>query len=530
MVLVLWQLLLPGYILTLDMVFGPHAIMPSYTGIDIVSFPLSYLLYIAQLLMPAWEVEKIVLCVLWFAMFYVPLRWYPLTRIYGIEYLGSVLFAINPFVYERMLAGQWRVLAGYVCVYILMSLLIQSINNRSLMAYALPLVILMGICTPHMALIGIVMVAVWKVLYVSQVMIARRYMPFRFSIRQIGIIVISILYICLWLLSVYMTPHNTTQAFNHNDLVAFSTATDTHVGTVGNVMMLYGFWGEHEHWRTYFVIPKDAYWWTWLALSAMGIVICVGLVRVWQESRRMTILLTSTLLLSITCAVGIGESPLQYINQWLYDHVPLWIGLRDSTKWLVCVVSVYALLFSHGSLSIVSRVAAQYRRIFVWVFCMLPFLYTPTLLFALGGQLHTTWYPTEWYTVNKILTSTHPCRAIFLPWHGYYTPRFNDFQLVGNTAPAFFDCDVVISHDADIGNIRDITESYSDSYARINNAITSVILTPDDAVRILKQEGITRIIQTDDEQYDDPYKYQFMASKLIQKTIDQGGIALWTVL
>jgi len=43
-VVVLWQMLLPGYVIVLDMVFGPHVNPPSYSGLSASGFPVSYLI------------------------------------------------------------------------------------------------------------------------------------------------------------------------------------------------------------------------------------------------------------------------------------------------------------------------------------------------------------------------------------------------------------------------------------------------------------------------------------------------------
>src|SRR3989344_2135313 len=74
--IVLWQMLLPGYIIVLDMVFGPHMVLPSYSGLSVATFPPSYLIYLLHFVLSGWVLEKLILFALFFLLFYLPLRFY----------------------------------------------------------------------------------------------------------------------------------------------------------------------------------------------------------------------------------------------------------------------------------------------------------------------------------------------------------------------------------------------------------------------------------------------------------------------
>src|SRR3990172_10911585 len=82
--LILWQLLLPGYILTLDMVWGG-----------------------------SWITQKLFLIVLFFLLFYLPVKFFPFEIGEKYKYFAGLFYTINPFVYERFLAGHWLVLLLY---------------------------------------------------------------------------------------------------------------------------------------------------------------------------------------------------------------------------------------------------------------------------------------------------------------------------------------------------------------------------------------------------------------------------------
>ena len=96
--------LLPGYILTLDLVFGPSHVFYWPTGF-LNTLPITVLLYGLAYLIPAWLVEKALLAGIIFSLFYLTLRFFPeeLECPEWAKYLAAVIYAVNPFVYERVL-------------------------------------------------------------------------------------------------------------------------------------------------------------------------------------------------------------------------------------------------------------------------------------------------------------------------------------------------------------------------------------------------------------------------------------------
>ena len=60
-VIVLWQLLASGYVLTLDMVWGPRVNLPMSNGSLINAFPMSYVLCFLTFIFNGWICQKIFL-------------------------------------------------------------------------------------------------------------------------------------------------------------------------------------------------------------------------------------------------------------------------------------------------------------------------------------------------------------------------------------------------------------------------------------------------------------------------------------
>jgi len=74
--------------------------------------------------------------IFWLA-FYLPLKFYPFKgrvqakNIFRIEYFVAIFYALNPFIYERFISGQWRVVVGYLSVLPLISSLIKFHQQNS---------------------------------------------------------------------------------------------------------------------------------------------------------------------------------------------------------------------------------------------------------------------------------------------------------------------------------------------------------------------------------------------------------------
>src|SRR5271168_26691 len=175
--IILWQMLLPGYVLVLDTVFGPHAIMPPYAGLAAATFLPSYLIYLFHFVLSAWIIEQIILVLLFFLLFYLPLRFYPFKTKNHEEYFVAVLYAINPFVYERFLAGQWEVLYAYAFLFPLVSSLIQFYRSQSWQSivYAFASLLIIGVFSLHFLVMGSMIITLYIIVSFLSLLISKEH-------------------------------------------------------------------------------------------------------------------------------------------------------------------------------------------------------------------------------------------------------------------------------------------------------------------------------------------------------------------
>jgi len=535
-VIVLWQMLLPGYVLTLDMVFGPYAVSPEYSGLSAAAFPASYLVYLLHFVVAGWIIQKVILFLIFFGLFYLPLRFYPFARTHGEAYFASILFAINPFVYERLLAGQWKVLVGYALIFPLVACLIRfSRDNawKSVLGTTFWL-LLIGLFSLHMLVIGVIVFGIFSLGTVVLKALAREWPAMKTLLYRLALSVALLCAVSMyWVIPAVTAPTTALSTFTEGDWQAFSTASDPHLGTLGNVLALYGFWGAHEPWGDDFVSPKanGPLWALGLVLVA-GVVLlgtCKGLRE--RHARSIVGTLICVAMIAAVFSAGVGSGFLQSFNVWLFEHVPFWKGFRDSQKWSAVLALVYVLLGGLGATTVVAQAKSnRLKRGVLVLLCTFPLLYTPTMLFGLNGQLRSVWYPESWSEANAILEQDTDCKALFLPWHQYYSTAFNHQVLAANTAPRYFGCIIVSAFDAGIGSVGDGSKSFDSDYQALKKLITDNNASPERTIAELEKQGIRYIIYTDDLSAVDPYTYPFLTSSRLNKVLSPEGLALFAVL
>ena len=535
--IVLWQMLLPGYVIVLDMVFGPHMSPPLFVGLDAAGFPFAYVIYLLHFVLSGWVIEKVILFALFFLLFYLPFRFYQFSNTYGEAYFVSVLYAVNPFVYERFLAGQWKVLAAYAFLFPFISLLIRfyrELSWRSALEATIWL-LLMGMFSLHFLVMGAIIMGLYALAAAVRMSTAREWQILKTFLWRLCV---SIALLCAlssyWIIPALTTKTTVISTFTGADLEAFKTAGDTHIGTLGNVAALYGFWGEHEVWSAYHSSPKERLWLWGASGAALAILIALGVAVGLRNPRtRFSVLLVASVgIVALVFSTGLGQSVFLPFNTWLFAHIWFWRGFRDTEKWSGVLALAYALLGGLGLGYFVHNLAGYKKlvRLVVLSVCILPLLYTPNMLFGFNNQLRPVEYPSTWQEANNTLKQDASCKAIFLPWHEYYTAIFNNRVLAANTAPAYFDCNIVSPANAEIGDVGDGIKASDATYQAIDQAITSNTEAPDATVKLLASYGVRYIIFTPDEKYDDPYQYPFLTSSKLHKVIDSPSLALYSVV
>lgn len=530
--IVLWQLLASGYVLTLDMVFGPHMDLTRNAGDLLNTAPTWYLLSFFTSILGGWITQKILLISIFFLMFYFPLRYFKkifnLEETYGAEYVASLFFVINPFVYERFLAGQWAVLFGYALLVPVVAYLVsfcRDWNNKNTLKLLASIVIL-GAVSTHILIIALMLISVS---IIASFIYKKCNISFlkKALILGLGVLIVS----SYWLIPAILSKGTAITTFGADHWEVFKTATSSQLGTIGNVLSLHGFWGEHEEWIKRFVLPSEGGWFFITTLFLFISIIITGIYAGLKErkSRVIVSFILVWLFLATVFSSGIGEGIFKNFNMWMFEHISFWKGFRDSEKWSALLALGYALLAGLGARYIISQFQnIKYQKVVLYLMLAIPIIYTPMMLFGLAGQIKTTQYPDSWNEVNNILKEDKNCKALFLPWHQYYSLKFNNDILSANTASVYFDCEIVQGKNMELGSISS-QGGDGEEYDIMENTIIDNNADVENTIKFLKERGIRYIIYTDDIAYEDPYSYTFLKSGLIKEIIHSQSIYLYKV-
>lgn len=514
LLLILGRLLLPGYVLTLDMIFTPQFPLPELAkGSFANSLLIAWPLFALTRVIPGWIIQKCMFVGLFVAL---PLHgyrylaretWSPWTK-----RLVALFYTVNPFVYTRFLAGQWRILIAYALLTVVWFYAQKTIAGEKWAPFWLALaVILIFAFSLHL---GVMACVVWLFLLIGALPLRSR-AAWKEIVIAFGFTLLGTLY---WTIpAIIHHSDSILQTFDLRHLEAFRTASDQRLGLLGNVLALYGFWGEHEPWWQSFISVKNHV----VIFAGSAIFLGIFLIRGGYEAlrsrseRRLTISVTILGLLVFIFACGIGESPLKAFNLWLLTHLPLWEGFRDSQKWTAVLVLIYAHFFGWGIET--WFVNNQWHRVKKVVTMGAILLYTFPMLGGFWGQLTPVWYPESWQQVNARFRGDPDCRLLFLPWHGYFTLPFANHRLVANPAKSFFACEVIQSQEVELGAVE--SQGLIDpAYDAIDGLITGKDgLDSTQALEILRRRKIGYIVVSDALLGEDPWSYPFLQDPSLEK-------------
>ncbi|MFA5130519.1 MAG: hypothetical protein WC477_06445 [Patescibacteria group bacterium] len=558
-VVLLWQLLLPGYILTLDMGFVPHIPRPMLAAGAIASgLPHAWVWYMLGLFLSGWIVQKIILLILFIGLpviayhFLLPKNFSRTARLWV-----ALFYTINPFVYTRFLAGQWGILYAYALAPLVVSFILELIpsfqegarseergarrnleitfSRFSLLAsrislpVSLALVCIFSLHIGAMLLLAMAGVYIWRFVALkgSRVKICLE------GAIQAGILAVLTAY---WTIPALLNRQAmTVGTFGSKDWNAFQTAAHPVIGTLGNVLTLYGFWGEQNPWAKQFIFLNHS--WHLIAIISgclIGVLIVIGCIALFRDrtTRSRGFFLLVVLIASIIFSCGVGTGIFQSFNLWLFEHIPFWIGFRDSQKWSALIVICYS-IFAGTGLNYLSDNPAikQFNNLTIhlstmFISCVAILIYTFPMLLGFSGQLQPSWYPASWDKVDTILKQDSNCKAIFLPWHMYYSSTHANGILISNSAKSYFHCSVLTSQDVELGDIR-TQGAINPAYDAISGVVTgSDHWTPEQGIDLLKNAGIRYVIDAKDMSEPDQFDYQFLKAKGIQSK-DFGDVTLF---
>src|SRR3989338_6358466 len=232
----------PGYILTLDMVTVPKTAWPSFFQPDF-SFALINQLF--NLFLPSYWFPKIILFLVFF-LSGISMAGLAGSKNILIKLFAGTLYTVNPFVYERVMAGHWYFLLGYAVFPWVISAIVELFRKpkiKTALILALLATLLFNLFL-HFTLIFAVFFIIYGLIFL---LFNLQKLPSRLFFN-LGLTLFFILIFNLnWISPVLIGRSSVTESlssFSRRDLLAFQSVADPNYVLVFNLLSGYGFWEE----------------------------------------------------------------------------------------------------------------------------------------------------------------------------------------------------------------------------------------------------------------------------------------------
>ena len=457
---ILGPLLLPGYVLTLDMVFTPQIDAQAFVGRP--SFLWYSLLELTTKVLPADLVQKLILfaVVLLGAWGMDRLLRYILKNQITLQLLvfGVGVFLCNPFVYGRFMAGQLAVLLGYVLLPFFVVALLRFLEVSSWRRVMILLLWMSAIAVVSIHTLGLAII-VGLPLIALQIYRHRRNWQWgqQFLLKSLAAFFLFLLVNSYWIMPLLQGHSDLTAtigSFGLEDFRAFATST-VPWGVLGNVLTLQGFWADSAN---LYLTPQDMYWWWYIPLGLLLFLVMVGIYYGWKTTKGLTVALLIMWIIAVILATGPSGTWFGPVNGWLQSSVPFFAGYREPQKFQAIIALVYAVFATIGVLYGGKHLDQWHRQLAESggiVALLLPLTCAPLMFWGFHGQLRVSEYPKDWYAINEYFEqhTNGSQRVLALPWHLYMRFGFAG-RIIANPLDNFFKPKVIINTDAEMAQAK----------------------------------------------------------------------------
>jgi hypothetical protein len=358
-----------------------------------------------------------------------------------LRFVGaSVLYFVNPFVYERILAGQIYLVLGYALLPLLLALLLKGNSLASALLGGLLLAVTVALAPHYVFIAGLLVAGCLAAAALRRDTPGIARLLVASAAAGIGAF--------YWLLPAW---HLATRLgeITASDLSIFRSMPDAHLGLLPNLAGLYGFW--REGWP----LPKDSLPGWFLFLAAMVAVIVRGYGSGFREptSRRVAGVLLPLGLLGLCLALG-DVGPLGTGFVWLFEHVQASRIMREPQKFLALLALAYAWGFGMG-LEAIARTARSGvgKMLIVLLLLVVPGVYTFRMFWGFNGYVQPSQYPASWAEANNVM-GDGPEKVLALPWHLYLPLSWTQGRVVSNPMASYFTRETIVGDNAEVPGLE----------------------------------------------------------------------------
>ncbi len=514
-VLVLAPALIPGYVLSYDMVFTPEqSLLPWMFGADsglpravpqdpfvgLVAGPvagqiLQKVALVAALILAGTGANAVL------RQSVLPVR------------LAAITLAIwNPFVAERLVIGHWALLLAYgVAPWVLLRV-VQMRRGDPGAWIRVVAVSAIGCLVPSGAILMIVLVV--PALAFRSLAKAR---------ERILVGSALLLFSSTWLVAAVLNPAN--GRLDTASVPAFALSGENWAGLLGAAVTGGGIWNAD-------VVPASRAL-PWVPLVGLGLLTLalLGRHRLGRTLDRVVAMwLFALAAVGLVVALLLSWSLTQSVLASLLTWIPGGGLLRDGQKLLLPLVLLVALAAPLGLLTLLenAKSARRVRNAALAVLAILPIAVVPDLAMGALGKLEAVHYPQSWSDLRDRVVADSSVNAagdaISLPWSAFRRYEWNGNRTVLDPMPRYLPITVLTDDRLPVSAQGAVEVSMGDNprSAAIAAALTSGSRNLDES---LPELGIRYVI----EQTDQPMQLPSHRLAGLELVAEYPGLRLWSV-
>jgi|Deesub1362A_J573_1020465.scaffolds.fasta_scaffold02594_7 hypothetical protein len=474
--IIVLSLSLGEYVFSLDLIprINHNAILNTFYGKNIPVFggglPLNPILSI----FPPYIYQKILLFLIFFFSAYsMHTLVSTITESKTARLYAGLLYMLNPYTYIRTIVGHWFILFAYSVLPLAVKYFIDVLDRKDrksiIKAVLVTSLVAFNSHTLFIAFLTFSIIFIFKLYKEKSISIIRP---------------VSSAFVLFFILNTYwLIPLITAQRetiltqISTEDLTVFAPRIES-------FSALFTLASMHGFWRPGYIYAKDFLpFWQLLFVSILFLAVH-GFISYYKHEKLGIYVKAFAVIwfIGLILAAGI-RSPFAEQFRFLFDHIPLMRGMRDTHKFVTMLALSYSYLGALGLAEIEKTLEDKkpiIKKAVIFAILLIPLIYSFTFFNGFAGQIKPTDYPKDWYEVNEFLNGDkNDFKVLFFPWHQYMDFHWipNKDKRIANPAPHFFDKDVISAKNIEVDSIyRQVytpTQLYIDYFLKKKNEITN---------------------------------------------------------
>lgn len=337
----------------------------------------------------------------------------------GTYLLGVAILSFSPFVYERIMLGQFPMVLSLASLPLVLYLAKRFVESHSLKAAILSVLALSLLNLQHHGLIisGTIIAAYFAAnAFFSK---DRPGLMKAYALYALIFIAINLYWIVPYLA---LSKPTILSAINTQHLEFFKPPASSSINNLARAAEMYGAWREEGIKIAYKSAPLPTIsGGLWLMFSGMIIALLVFLSLyciIQKPNEPLSIAMALSWIAGIAIAPGLSHPWTAPLFSWLFSSVPMFAGFRDSNKWVESIVIAYAILAPVG-LALLLKTQKQTVRNVAFALVIAAVLLANYTVFGLSDQIRPIEYPHEYLNMTNYAAESGI--TVYLPWSIYNT-------------------------------------------------------------------------------------------------------------